>query len=153
MSNVNLFLGVVLLLIAVVTSILFYGIFIPAEPADELSDAQWGCGTSSLYSITAGNDSINYNIGKNVFANLCASCHNKNMIDDLTGPALSGSISRFGNDTSRYFEYVKSPHLYLLKELDARVVSLHKEFGEVEKPGFEGLTQNELKSILLYVDR
>ncbi len=30
-------------------------------------------------------------VGKNLFKNNCAACHNKSMKDDMTGPALSGS--------------------------------------------------------------
>ena len=35
--------------------------------------------------------------GKTLFKNNCASCHNKNMRDDLTGPALGGYAERWAD--------------------------------------------------------
>ena len=33
--------------------------------------------------------------GKTIFQNQCAACHNKNMKDNLTGPALGGAEARW----------------------------------------------------------
>ena len=33
--------------------------------------------------------------GKDLFRNLCGSCHNKNMVQDMTGPALGGVQERW----------------------------------------------------------
>ena len=38
-----------------------------------------------------------HKLGKVLFKNNCASCHNKNMKDDLTGPALGGFQERWAD--------------------------------------------------------
>ena len=35
--------------------------------------------------------------GKDLFRNLCASCHNRNMVQDMTGPALGGVQERWAD--------------------------------------------------------
>ena len=98
------------------------------------------------------NDTINFNIGKSQFRNLCASCHNKSMKDDMVGPALGGAIKRFNYDTLRFASYVKNPEMYLQNTRDIRLESLHQKNGGMKKPAYESLTLNEVKSIIMYIE-
>ena len=41
-------------------------------------------------------------VGKTIFINNCATCHNKNMKDKLTGPALGGVETRWESKTKLY---------------------------------------------------
>ena len=42
-------------------------------------------------------DEAAFNEGKTLFRNYCATCHNRNMVDDLTGPALGGTQERWSD--------------------------------------------------------
>ena len=75
------------------------------------------------------------------------------MKDDMAGPALEGVFKRIDSDTLKLFEYVKNPEKYLQTKKDKRMILLHKQFGISAKPTNEDLTLNELKSILLYIEK
>jgi hypothetical protein len=113
------------------------------------------CGVRSEFPshYLARNDSINMETGKSLFRNLCAMCHNKTMTEDMTGPALEGALKRFDGDTLKFFRYVKNQEEYLQTEKDKRMIALNKEWWGMSKPTNEDLTLNELKSILLYIER
>ncbi len=50
-----------------------------------------------LFTMAAPAQEANIEEGKTLFRNYCASCHNKNMKDDLTGPALGGVEERWAD--------------------------------------------------------
>lgn len=111
------------------------------------------CGVSDVfYSEFLENDSINLQIGKNIFKTNCASCHHRNMIDDLTGPPLLGSISRFHNDTVRYMHYVQNAENFLDTTNDNRMISLHETYSFMKKPLYQSLDYNEIRSVIEYIE-
>lgn len=120
---------------------------------EETYDAFCGFRSEPPSHYLARNDSINMEIGKALFKNLCAMCHNKTMTDDMTGPALEGTLKRFDGDTLKIFRYIKNQAEYLQTEKDKRMIALNKEWSEMSKPPNEDLTLNELKSILLYIEK
>lgn len=75
------------------------------------------------------------------------------MTEDMTGPALSGSIKRFDYDTLKFARYIRHPETYLHPEKDKRMILLHEQYGKMPKPVYENLTLDEVKSILLYIER
>ena len=44
--------------------------------------------------------------GKALFKANCASCHNKNMIDDMTGPALGGINERWDGREELLYKWI-----------------------------------------------
>lgn len=146
-----------MLLVGLLLLIAILGIFLEifnSENPDRKADNSF-CGVKSEYPshYLSMNDSVNINIGKSLFRELCASCHNKNMTDDLTGPALYGAFKRFDSDTLKIFRYLKDPAKYLATENDQRMILLHEEFGKMTKPRDNNLSNNELQSILLFIER
>lgn len=51
----------------------------------------------ALFSLPSFAQEADIEAGKTLFKNNCASCHNKNMKDDLTGPALGGVEERWAD--------------------------------------------------------
>lgn len=52
-------------------------------------------GIISIYFVGNSAAAPTAEAGQAIFQNYCASCHNKNMKDDLTGPALGGVQERW----------------------------------------------------------
>ena len=91
--------------------------------------------------------------GKVIFQNYCASCHNKNMKDDLTGPALGGVAERWA-------AYPKEDLYAWINNSQALIASGHPKATELWnkwKPtvmnSFPALTPDDIESVLLYIDK
>jgi len=89
--------------------------------------------------------------GKTLFQNYCASCHNKNMKDDLTGPALGGVQDRWAAyPREDLYAWIKNSQV-LIKEGHPRAVELWTKYKTLMN-AFPSMTPEEMESILLYVD-
>jgi mono/diheme cytochrome c family protein len=87
--------------------------------------------------------------GKEIFGANCASCHNRNMKDKMTGPALGGVEERWG-DNKRLYSWIRNSQA-LIASGDPRAVALWNEYKSVMQ-AFPTLTDEQIGSILLYVD-
>lgn len=90
--------------------------------------------------------------GKTLFKNNCASCHNKNMRDDLTGPAL-GTYSEGWADYSQeeLYSWIRNSQA-LINEGHPRAVELWNEWKPTVMTAFPNLTDEDIANILAYVD-
>lgn len=90
--------------------------------------------------------------GKTLFRNQCASCHNRNMKDNLTGPALGGTQERWAaypqEDLYRWIR--NSPAM--IADGHPRATELWNEWKPNVMNTFLNLTDVEIESILLYID-
>ncbi|MDO8365169.1 MAG: c-type cytochrome [Saprospiraceae bacterium] len=89
--------------------------------------------------------------GKELFVANCAACHNKNMKDDLTGPALAGTEERWS-------AFPRKDLYAWIRNSQALIATGHPRANEVWgkwKPAlmnnFTGLTDEQIESILLYI--
>ncbi|MDF1695060.1 MAG: c-type cytochrome [Saprospiraceae bacterium] len=87
--------------------------------------------------------------GKKVFKNYCGTCHSKNMVADATGPALYGSQERWGDDEALY-SWIRNSSA-LIATGYPRAVELKSEWKTV-MTAFPSLTDDEIGSVLLYID-
>lgn len=89
--------------------------------------------------------------GKTKFKQYCASCHNKNMKDDLTGPALGGVMARWEDYPKEdlYAWIRNAPALTADKHERAMEIS---KFSSTEMAIFPNLSDNEIKDILNWID-
>lgn len=93
-----------------------------------------------------------YAIGKTTFKNYCASCHNKNMKDDMTGPALGGVEERWADyPREDLYSWIRNSQ-QLASEKHPRAISLVKEWDNIVMNPFPNLTDEEIEGILLYVE-
>lgn len=90
--------------------------------------------------------------GKNLFIANCAACHNKNMKDNLTGPALGGMEDRWA-------AYPRKDLYAWIRNSQALIATGHPYANELWgkwKPvlmnNFPGLTDDQIESIVLYVN-
>jgi cytochrome c2 len=90
--------------------------------------------------------------GKTLFRNQCASCHNKNMVSALTGPALGGVQERWAEypESDLYAWIRNSPAL--IASGHPRAVQVWNENNKQQMTAFPNLTDDEVGSLLLYID-
>src|SRR5437868_689529 len=101
----------------------------------------FGCGTADKKAEVPAVANIN---GEELFKNNCASCHKCD--SDFTGPALNGSLGRWGDKASMY-EFIRNPFGVIRKNEYAQ--SLQKKFGgAIMTPST--LSDKEIDAILDY---
>lgn len=102
------------------------------------------CGTSPATS------SPEFQRGKELFVANCASCHNKNMKDNLTGPALGGSEDRWADFPRKdLYEWIRHSQRQI-KSGHPRAVALWKQWQPVIMNDFPGLSDADIEAILIY---
>lgn len=130
------------LLIAILGTISYSLIF--ASPTPEENKAF--CGTESL--STPENQK-----GKELFAANCASCHNKNMKDKLTGPALAGVESRWSKyPKADLYSFIRHSQGMIQKGHPMAKV-LWKEWQPTIMNDFGRLSDEEIAALLAYIER
>ncbi len=90
--------------------------------------------------------------GKTLFRNQCATCHNRDMKSNLTGPALGGTQERWA-------DYPREDLYSWIRNSQALIASGHPratELWNTWKPtlmnNFLNLTDQEIENILAYID-
>ena len=89
-------------------------------------------------------------IGKKLFKLNCATCHNKNMYDDLTGPALANVSKRWEGRENILVEWIRNSGKVLASG-DTYAVRLFKEW-KTTMPAFPNLTDEEVAALLNYIE-
>lgn len=90
--------------------------------------------------------------GKTLFKNNCASCHNKNMRDDLTGPALGGYAERWEDySQEELYRWIRNSQA-MINEGHPRAVELWDEWKPTVMTSFPNLTDADIANIMAYVD-
>jgi mono/diheme cytochrome c family protein len=94
---------------------------------------------------------IDPNIGKTLFRDNCASCHNRDMKTVLTGPALGPAEDQWA-DFSRQelYGWVRNAPL-MISDGHPRAVDLWNQFKPTAMTAFPNLTDDEIESIFAYV--
>lgn len=88
--------------------------------------------------------------GKTLFKNYCAQCHAKNMKTNLTGPALGGVRERWESEEDLY-RWIRQSQA-MIAEGHPRAVELWNEWKPTVMTNFLDLTDDDIASLLLYVD-
>jgi len=139
------------LLLLLVVGILIYSIIVTEPNGHSIGY----CGTSSLvnripkkYNVS---ETVNVERGKKIFKANCAACHNKNMKDDLTGPALGGTFRSWKRDTVQYALYLSNSKTYIDTTTNEKILAVHKEFGFPITHNFQ-LTNDEVRSVIGYIE-
>lgn len=90
--------------------------------------------------------------GKTLFRNNCASCHNKNMVAPLTGPALGGVQERWADyPIEDLYAWVKNSQA-LIATGHPRAVEVYNANNKSLMQAFPALTDEDVTDILAYVD-
>ncbi|MCB0668159.1 MAG: c-type cytochrome [Saprospiraceae bacterium] len=89
--------------------------------------------------------------GKTLFRNYCASCHNRDMKSDMTGPALGGVSERWSEyPESDLYAWIRNSSA-LIAEGHPRANEIYNEYNKVQMTAFPNLTDDEIASLLLYI--
>jgi mono/diheme cytochrome c family protein len=88
--------------------------------------------------------------GKTLFSNYCASCHAKNMKTALTGPALGGAEANWDTKENLY-AWIRNSQA-MIQSGHPRAVEVWNTYKPTVMTAFPKLTDDEIASILLYID-
>lgn len=103
----------------------------------------------STYVVQAAPDA---KTGKKLFNGNCASCHNGNMKDKSTGPALYGTQTRWKDFPKEdLYKWVRNSQ-GLIASGHPRATALFSEY-KSQMTAFPNLTDEEIESLLLYIDQ
>jgi mono/diheme cytochrome c family protein len=87
--------------------------------------------------------------GKKMFLENCASCHNINMVDDMTGPALYGVAEKWSNKED-LIHFIQNPQ-ELINNNQARAVKIAALWPS-EMTAFPQLDAVAIEEILAFVE-
>lgn len=91
-------------------------------------------------------------LGKTSFKNNCASCHNKNMKDALTGPALAGFVERWAAYPKEdLYKWIRNSQA-MINAGHPKATELWAQYKPTVMTAFPNLTDDEIESIVLYVN-
>jgi mono/diheme cytochrome c family protein len=89
--------------------------------------------------------------GKALFKVNCQSCHNKNMIDAMTGPALGGTLERWEGREELLYEWIRNSSAVIASG-DPYAVSLYNEYNKAVMSSFPNLTDADIDALLAYIN-
>ncbi len=90
--------------------------------------------------------------GKEIFIANCASCHNRNMKDKLTGPALAGVEERWSTFPRKdLYSWIRNAPV-MIANGHPRAVALYAEYKPTIMNAFTSLTDDNIESLLLYIN-
>jgi len=105
-----------------------------------------------LLSGTGYGQDFDVTLGKSLFKNKCASCHNKNMRDDLTGPALGGYEERWADYPAEdLYQWIRNSQSMINVDAHPRAVELWNEWKPTVMTAFPELTDGDIDNIMAYV--
>ncbi len=91
--------------------------------------------------------------GKALFTANCAQCHAKSMKKDATGPALAGVEERWADYPQEdLYNWIKNSQKMIFAVKHPRAIELWNQYNNVIMNAAEHLTDENIESILLYVD-
>ena len=91
-------------------------------------------------------------LGKQLFKQNCAQCHNKNMRDDLTGPALADVEKRWSAYPKEdLYNWIRNSQA-LVDAKHPKAMEVWKKWNKTTMNAFPSLTDEEIESILAYIE-
>jgi len=95
---------------------------------------------------------VDSKVGKTLFRNNCASCHNKDMKKKMTGPALGGVEERWADFSQEdLYAWIRNSQA-MIASGHPRAVEVANEWNNVVMTAFPNLTDDEIGSLLLYIN-
>lgn len=121
---------------------MIYPVFnIPKEP-----ERAFFCG------VTSHSENKKFMDGKMLFINNCAQCHNKNMKDKLTGPALQNRRA-YWVDENELFLFLTQKKTSKNRKYTTAYKLLKKEYSPATCILFPAFTKEEVSQIAIYLER
>lgn len=90
--------------------------------------------------------------GETIFKNLCASCHNRNMKDKLTGPALAGTEERWASyPREELYKWIRNSS-GMIAEGHPKATELWNEWKPTVMTAFPNLSDQDIENVMLYIN-
>lgn len=103
-----------------------------------------------LFTLPLQAQEADIDAGKTLFRNKCATCHNKNMKDDLTGPALAGYEERWADYPQEdIYSWIRNSQT-MINAGHPRAVELWNTWKSIMTP-MPDLTDEDINNILAYI--
>lgn len=145
---INLYWLVLLIVIGFLT-ITISAAFFSEKPDEEIAAI---CVSEPLIATTSPALTTSIKTGKKLFMINCATCHNKNMKSDMTGPALAGVRERWSDYPAQdLYAWIKNS-TKLIEAEHPKAVAVYTNWDKVTMPAFHNMTEEEVIAILDYVD-
>jgi len=106
---------------------------------------------ATLFGLSGAYAQVSVDLGKDLFKANCAQCHNRNMKDNLTGPALGGTRDRWAGREELLYAWIRNSQAVIATG-DPYAVALYNQWNKVLMNPFPNLTDDQITSILDYVD-
>jgi len=136
-----------LLLSILILSLLISDSLSPSLPITEAEENIAFCGVNS--GKYTGEEIV---LGKAIFKANCAMCHNKNMRDDLTGPALGGVTERWKDYPKEdLYRWIRNSTA-MIEEGHERAVKIWEEWDRDVMNSFPNLTDEDIENVLAYIE-
>ncbi len=101
---------------------------------------------------TTDGAAVNLENGKSLFQNNCASCHARDMVTNLTGPALGGVEERWAAyPREDLYQWIRNSQA-MIAEGHPRAEELWAEWKPTIMSNFTNLTDQEMEDLLAYID-
>lgn len=95
---------------------------------------------------------VSADAGKKLFRNYCASCHDKKMKKNMTGPALAGMEERWAEFPKEdLYAWIRNSQA-LIASGHPRAKQLWEEYNGVQMTSYPNLTDDEIGSLIAYVN-
>ena len=104
-----------------------------------------------LMTVGVAQAEVSVDLGKQLFKANCAQCHNRNMKDNLTGPALGGVQERWAGREELLYAWIRNSQAVIASG-DPYAVELYNTWNKVLMNPYPDLTDDEIGSLLAYVD-
>jgi cytochrome c2 len=105
----------------------------------------------TLLTMSAFGQDVNIGEGKTLFRNKCATCHNKNMVDNATGPALAGVEERWADyPREDLYLWIRNSQS-MIDAGHPRAVEVWNEWKPTQMNNFLELTDQDIENILAYI--
>ena len=92
-------------------------------------------------------------LGKGLFKSNCASCHDKKMTTDLTGPALKGVKERWENYPKEdLYNWIRNS-AKLIEARHPRAVEVAREWNNSLMNSMEHLSEEDITHLIEYIER
>lgn len=145
---IHLFTLLLLILIGLLASLIFEGLF----TGEAEITVQFATESTTIASTVPPELLATITTGKKLFKINCGSCHNRNMKSDMTGPALNGVRERWSNfPITDLYNWVKNSSK-LVEEGHPRATAIYKEWNRSPMTSFSGMTDEEVETILVYIE-
>ncbi len=106
----------------------------------------------TLFSFSSFAQEADIEAGKTLFRNNCASCHNKNMKQDLTGPALGGVEERWADYPEEdLYSWIRNSQA-MISAGHPRATEVWDQWKPVQMQNFLNLSDEDIANILGYIN-